>query len=72
MSNVSKTITIADFNIDAEFLQEYIHDENVDVQEFNDFVDEFKTDIITEAQDFIDDEDTDEIPHMVVDMWYSR
>jgi hypothetical protein len=72
MSNVSKAITIADFNIDAEFLQEYIHDENVDVQEFNNFVDEFKTDIITEAQDFIDDEDTDEIPHMVVDMWYSR
>jgi len=72
MSNVSKAITIADFNIDAEFLQEYIHDENVDVQEFNNFVDEFKTDIITEAQDFIDDEDKDEIPHMVVDMWYSR
>ena len=70
--SVSKTIAIADFNIDAEFLQAHIHDETVDVQDFNNFVDEFKSDIITEAQDFIDDEEQDEIPHMVVDMWYSR
>ena len=72
MSNVSKTIAIADFNINAEFLQDHIHDAIVDVQEFNNFVDEFKDTIIEESQDYIDDEDTDEIPHMVVDMWYSR
>ena len=72
--SVSKTIAIADFNIDAEFMKDMVHnhwstEENVDVQTFNNFVDEHKADIIAEAQDCIDDEDIDEIPHIALEYW---
>ena len=72
--SVSKTIAIADFNIDAEFMKDMVHnhwstEETVDVETFNNFVDEYKDTIIEEAQDYIDDEDPDEIPHIALEYW---